>query len=156
MMFRFMFNTAFIRSNILMLNREEIDILWDAKDRNGCCFFTDHGGFACVEEKEALPIEAFAKVLEIFSSVEWLDPKADVALNVLQPISVSNILQEKLETGSLQNAVTDSSQRIPQNSVSRPVSPPNSLQGLQESMSRYHSASSALGITALLHDHASY
>lgn len=33
MMFRVMFNTAFIRSNILMLNRDELDILWDAKDR---------------------------------------------------------------------------------------------------------------------------
>lgn len=32
MMFRVMFNTAFIRSNILMLNRDEVDILWDAKD----------------------------------------------------------------------------------------------------------------------------
>lgn len=32
MMFRTMFNTAFIRSNILMLNRDEIDIFWDAKD----------------------------------------------------------------------------------------------------------------------------
>jgi len=32
MMFRVMFNTAFIRSNILMLNRDEIDILWNAKD----------------------------------------------------------------------------------------------------------------------------
>ncbi|KAK9094675.1 hypothetical protein Scep_026144 [Stephania cephalantha] len=33
MMFRVMFNTSFIKSNILMLNRYEIDILWDAKDR---------------------------------------------------------------------------------------------------------------------------
>jgi len=32
MMFRVMFNTAFIRSNILMLNRDELDILWNAKD----------------------------------------------------------------------------------------------------------------------------
>lgn len=32
MMFRAMFNTAFIRSNILMLNRDEIDMLWHAKD----------------------------------------------------------------------------------------------------------------------------
>jgi hypothetical protein len=32
MMFRVMFNTAFVRSNILMLNRDEIDVLWDAKD----------------------------------------------------------------------------------------------------------------------------
>lgn len=33
MMFRAVFNTAFIRSNILMLNRDEIDMLWEAKDR---------------------------------------------------------------------------------------------------------------------------
>lgn len=33
MMFRFMFNTAFIRSNILILNRDEVDMLWDAKDQ---------------------------------------------------------------------------------------------------------------------------
>lgn len=32
MMFRVMFNTAFVRSNILMLTRDEIDVLWDAKD----------------------------------------------------------------------------------------------------------------------------
>lgn len=33
MMFRVMFNTAFIRSNILMLDRDAVDILWDVKDR---------------------------------------------------------------------------------------------------------------------------
>lgn len=33
MMFRVMFNTSFISSNILMLNRDEIDTLWDAKDQ---------------------------------------------------------------------------------------------------------------------------
>lgn len=33
MMFRVMFNTAFIRSNILMLNRDEIDMLWDVKEQ---------------------------------------------------------------------------------------------------------------------------
>lgn len=33
MMFRIMFNTAFIRSNILMLNCENLDILWDSKAR---------------------------------------------------------------------------------------------------------------------------
>lgn len=33
MMFRVMFNTAFIRSNILILNCDEIDILWNAKDQ---------------------------------------------------------------------------------------------------------------------------
>lgn len=33
MMFRVMFNTAFIRSNILMLTSENLDILWDSKSR---------------------------------------------------------------------------------------------------------------------------
>lgn len=33
MMFRVMFNTAFVRSNILVLNRDEIDVLWDARDQ---------------------------------------------------------------------------------------------------------------------------
>lgn len=31
MMFRFMFHTAFVRSNVLMLNHDEVDVLWDAK-----------------------------------------------------------------------------------------------------------------------------
>jgi formin 2 len=33
MMFRVMFHTAFVRANILMLIRDEIDTLWDAKDQ---------------------------------------------------------------------------------------------------------------------------
>lgn len=32
MVFRVMFNTAFIRSNILMLNRDEVDRLWNFKE----------------------------------------------------------------------------------------------------------------------------
>ena len=33
MVFRIMFHTAFVRANILILQREEMDILWDAKDQ---------------------------------------------------------------------------------------------------------------------------
>ncbi|XP_042040507.1 formin-like protein 20 [Salvia splendens] len=33
MIFRVMFHTAFVRSNILTLNRDEADVLWDAKDQ---------------------------------------------------------------------------------------------------------------------------
>ncbi|EEE57967.1 hypothetical protein OsJ_08706 [Oryza sativa Japonica Group] len=33
MVFRIMFNTGFIRSNILMLNRDQIDILWNTQDQ---------------------------------------------------------------------------------------------------------------------------
>lgn len=32
-MFRVMFNTAFIRLNLLTLDRNEIDVLWNAKDQ---------------------------------------------------------------------------------------------------------------------------
>ncbi|KAK9279209.1 hypothetical protein L1049_012887 [Liquidambar formosana] len=237
MMFRVMFNTAFIRSNILMLNRDEIDILWNAKDQFPKDFraevlFSEMDAATSlitidlpgIEEKEGLPMEAFAKVQEIFSNVDWLNPKADVALNVLQQITVSNILQEKLETDFSQSAETKSmmqvsalemveekpksktsennirsptsialvkqsmssfkptpdansnrkkiesqelqvavqrpaqskiiSPRLPQSSRCNPVSYCNSLQGSPVPISRYHSAPSALGITALLHDHA--
>lgn len=33
MIFRVMFHTAFVRSNVLMLTRDEADVLWDAKDQ---------------------------------------------------------------------------------------------------------------------------
>lgn len=33
LMFRVVFNTAFINSNILMLNRDEIDTLWNVKEK---------------------------------------------------------------------------------------------------------------------------
>ncbi|XP_059592263.1 formin-like protein 18 isoform X2 [Vitis vinifera] len=236
MMFRVMFNTAFIRSNILMLNRDEIDILWNSKDqfpkdfRAEVLFSEMDSGNSLitidlegVEEKDGLPMEAFAKVQEIFSNVDWLDPKTDVAFNVLQQITASNVLQE-LETDSAQSGETVGllqelspekvedkpkpkaaennissttsmalgkqhmtsakpsvdanlirrkidpqelqvalqrpaqskiiSQRIPQTPISNPVSNSNSLQGSPVPISRYHSAPSALGITALLHDHA--
>ncbi|GMJ07766.1 hypothetical protein HRI_004445800 [Hibiscus trionum] len=112
MMFRVVFNTAFIKSHVLMLNREEIDVLWNSKDRFPKDFraevvFSDmdtrtsafSNGSPGVEEKGGLPMEAFAKVQEIFSNGDWLSPTTDVA-NVLQHIP-SERLQEKLETVSL-------------------------------------------------------
>lgn len=56
--------------------------------------------FSCFEEKDGLPVEAFAKVHEIFSHVDWLDPKTDAALNVLQQITGSNVVPGRLETDS--------------------------------------------------------
>eukprot|EP00258_Populus_trichocarpa_P043751 XP_024459770.1 LOW QUALITY PROTEIN: formin-like protein 18 [Populus trichocarpa] len=123
MMFRAVFNTAFIRSNILMLNRDEIDMLWDAKDRFPKNFraeilFSEMDAAASIvaenlsgfEEKEGLPVEAFANVKEIFSSVEWSDPNSDFALNVLQQISASNIAQEN-SSADLQHRVEISTQK---------------------------------------------
>lgn len=47
-MFRVMFHTAFVQSNSLKLNRDEVDVIWDAKEQFpkdfraevGCCFFS--------------------------------------------------------------------------------------------------------------------
>ncbi|RWR91146.1 formin-like protein 18 [Cinnamomum micranthum f. kanehirae] len=109
MMFRVMFNTAFIRSNILMLNRDEIDILWNNNDQfpkefRAEVLFSEMDAatsvitldVAGIEEREGLPIEAFAKVHEMFSSADWLGTKGEVSLNMLQQIT------GKLETASPQ------------------------------------------------------
>ncbi|CAA2968032.1 formin 18 isoform X1 [Olea europaea subsp. europaea] len=111
MMFRVMFNTAFIRSNILILNGDEIDILWDAKhqfpkDFRAEVLFSEMDAvasivpvdFSCFEDKDGLPVEAFSKVHEIFSNVDWLVPKGDAAVDVLRHLTASNIVLEKMET----------------------------------------------------------
>ncbi|CAL5376218.1 unnamed protein product [Camellia sinensis] len=122
MVFRVMFNTAFIRSNILIISRDEIDMLWDAKDQFPRDFraevlFSDTDAadsrvpidLSCFEEKDGLPVEAFAKVQEIFSSVDWLVPKTDAAVNVLHQIAASNAVQEKLDTLRAFGSDTESS-----------------------------------------------
>ncbi|XP_022735918.1 LOW QUALITY PROTEIN: formin-like protein 14 [Durio zibethinus] len=114
MMFRVMFNTAFIRSNILMLNSENLDILWDSKERYPKGFraevlfgevessslpkapITILNG----EEKGGLPIEAFSRVQELFSGVEWVDNSDDAALWLLKQLSV---LSDVKELSRLQN-----------------------------------------------------
>ncbi|TXG60766.1 hypothetical protein EZV62_012129 [Acer yangbiense] len=112
MMFRVVFNTAFIRSNILMLNLDEVDMLWDAKEVfpkefRAEILFSEMDAAASIVpvdiscfDEEGLPIEAFAKVQEIFSHVDWLDHKTDVAFNMLHHLSVSTMLHEKSDTAS--------------------------------------------------------
>ncbi|XP_011036678.1 PREDICTED: formin-like protein 6 isoform X2 [Populus euphratica] len=289
MMFRAMFNTSFISSNILMLNRDEIDTLWDAKDQFPKDFraevlFSEMDSSTPIgaidlpglEEKDCIPVEVFPRVHEIFSNMDWSDTKTDVAqimhhhiiepqenfdssprraeggsvlmestfvrvqekpkLNEsenktpsptsitlvkqsavsFKPFSDTNSVREEAEPQELKVALQSMpsiksspdanstrekvepqelkvacqstpsikptsdaistqkkvepqelqvalqwpaqskiiSQRVPQKSLCSPVSYGNNLQGLPVPMSRYHSASSALGITALLHDHA--
>ncbi|XP_060210129.1 formin-like protein 13 isoform X4 [Lycium barbarum] len=97
MMFRTMFNTSFIKSNILILNRDEIDTLWDAKDQFPKDFrlevlFLEMDAAASVvpvdlssfDKKDGLPVEAFAKVQEILNSADWLNQNGDAPGNVLQ------------------------------------------------------------------------
>ncbi|GMJ11095.1 hypothetical protein HRI_004778700 [Hibiscus trionum] len=121
MIFRVVFNTAFIRSNILMLNRDEIDILWDAKEQfpkefRAEILFSDMDAAASdtptdpfrYEEKEGLPVEAFSKVQEMFNNVDWLDSKSD-AYNMLQQIGALSMAQEKYDSDS--NNSVDSPQQ---------------------------------------------
>ncbi|KAF2616735.1 hypothetical protein F2Q68_00041996 [Brassica cretica] len=113
MMFRVVFNTAFLRSNALLLNRDDVDVLWNTTDRFPKGFraeviFSEMGAgnnhvsvdLPDMEENDGLPMEAFAKVQEIFSDGEWLDPNSDVAVTVFNQITAANILQESLDSGS--------------------------------------------------------
>ncbi|KAK9947203.1 hypothetical protein M0R45_012635 [Rubus argutus] len=146
MMFRIMFNTAFIRSNILMLNRDEIDILWNIKDQFPKDFraevlFSEMDAATSlisidlpgIEEKDGLPVEAFAKVQEIFSNVDWLDPKTDVALNVLQRIASSNTIQ-KLGSASVNTTEPTPEELKLENNIKSPTSV---AQGKHSSASAY-------------------
>ncbi|GKF68119.1 formin-like protein 13 isoform X6, partial [Tanacetum coccineum] len=86
-MYRAMFNTAFIKSNTLMLNREEIDIYWDAKnqfpkDFRAELIFSEIDTTASLVlvdlscfEMEGLLEEAFGQVQEMFSSDDSVVPK---------------------------------------------------------------------------------
>ncbi|XP_062095780.1 formin-like protein 14 [Humulus lupulus] len=102
MMFRIMFNTAFIRSNILMLNSDNLDILWDSKERYPKGFRAEvlFGDVESIspprapttilngEEKGGLPIEAFSRVQELFNGVDWVDSNDDAALWLLKQLSI--------------------------------------------------------------------
>ncbi|XP_019152702.1 PREDICTED: LOW QUALITY PROTEIN: formin-like protein 14 [Ipomoea nil] len=108
MMFRIMFNTAFIRSNILMLSSDNLDILWDSKGRYPKGFRAEvlFGDVESIpppraptsvlnlEEKGGLPIEAFSMVQELFGGVEWVDPSDDAALWFLKQLSVLNDVKD--------------------------------------------------------------
>ncbi|XP_074572952.1 formin-like protein 18 [Curcuma longa] len=220
MMFRVMFNTAFVRSNILMLDRDALDILWDVKDRFPKNFRVEV--LLSVMDTSTSPpsLETFSEVKETFNNLNWLETKPDTAAEVLQQIASSKALQDKLDAVSLPRSrndiiltelgpdvlcgevlssettsrrllssfpkrysvplhkISDSntknnielhglqipkklpsqikiiSQRIPV-SRSTPAFSSNSIPGFHPTVSRYHSASSDLGIMALLDDHAS-
>ncbi|KAI4314576.1 hypothetical protein L6164_027468 [Bauhinia variegata] len=107
MMFRIMFNTAFIRSNILMLNAENLDILWDSKERYPKGFRAEvlFGEVESMspprtprtilnDEMGGLPIEAFSRVQELFSDEEWVDSGDAAAAWLLKHLSVLGDVKE--------------------------------------------------------------
>ncbi|KAK1434659.1 hypothetical protein QVD17_00408 [Tagetes erecta] len=113
-MYRAMFNTAFIKSNTLILNRDEIDIHWDAKEQFHKDFraellFSEMDASAFMVpvylssfEEEGLPVEAFAKVQDMFGSVDWFVPRSDDALSRLQQMPLFDVVNEMLESSSHQ------------------------------------------------------
>ncbi|KAK8602548.1 hypothetical protein V6N12_052354 [Hibiscus sabdariffa] len=98
---------AYIEGIVEMFPKEfTAEFLFSELDAASSIISLDFAGF---EEKGGLPMEAFAKVHEIFSHVDWLDPRADVAFNMLQQIGASNIAQEV--TDSHWNSSTNLSPR---------------------------------------------
>ncbi|KAL0681797.1 hypothetical protein Bca4012_048644 [Brassica carinata] len=94
MVFRAVFNTAFIRSNILILNRDEL--LFSDMDAASS---VDSMNFSCLEEKDGLPIEVFSKVHDFFNQVDW-DDQTDATRNMLQHLAIANAVQERPDGNS--------------------------------------------------------
>ncbi|RWW75444.1 hypothetical protein BHE74_00016541 [Ensete ventricosum] len=69
-MFRVMFNTAFVHSSVLMLSREEIDVVWNAKNQFSRDFKADVEG-AFTEAAE------FFEAEEIFTNSYWHNANRD-------------------------------------------------------------------------------
>ncbi|KAI5438281.1 variant 3, Formin-like protein 14 [Lathyrus oleraceus] len=136
MMFRVMFSTAFIRSNILMLTAENLDILWDSKERYPKGFraevlFGEVENSSCQrasaettilngEERGGLPIEAFSRVQELFSGVDWGDNGDAAAVWLLRQLNVLNDAKEfsRLQgKGSWFSSPADSEEEFNESSV---------------------------------------
>ncbi|XP_039116807.1 formin-like protein 6 [Dioscorea cayenensis subsp. rotundata] len=143
MAFSFVFNTAFIRSNLLMLNCDEIDILWDSKDRFPKDFrvevlLSEMDAVASVtamdlrrsEEKEGLPVEVFSKVQEMFSNMDWLDANTDATKTSVDNMGM--IFQEKAENHAMPREQTSlplplkhEGQQLPPMPPPQPPPPPS-------------------------------
>ncbi|XP_075505050.1 formin-like protein 20 [Primulina tabacum] len=101
MIFRVMFHTAFIRSNVLMLTRDEIDVLWDSRDQFSKDFrvevlFSDADSVPPIvaaesasedgNETESASPDEFFEAEEIFSNVvDGHDVKGESNNQTVQP-----------------------------------------------------------------------
>ncbi|XP_022967178.1 formin-like protein 14 isoform X2 [Cucurbita maxima] len=164
MMFRIMFNTAFIRSNILMLTSENLDILWDSKERYPKGFRAEvlFGEMESIspprapttilngEEKGGLPIEAFSRVQELFSGVEWIDNNDDAALWLLKNLSA---LSDVKELSRLQNKTSSYSSPVDSEEENNTSSTADSLDEVFDTITRpvVDSTSTNFTIPATVH-----
>ncbi|XP_062233441.1 formin-like protein 6 [Phragmites australis] len=78
MMFRAMFSTAFVEDNLLILDRDQIDILWDTKHRFPVDFrveaiFSDMDMTTTISKSElsSEEKESLLKVADVFSHLDW-------------------------------------------------------------------------------------
>ncbi|KAL0824253.1 hypothetical protein Bca101_047930 [Brassica carinata] len=85
------------QSNILTLNRDEVDTLWDIKEQFPKGFgveilFSDMDDDSSVDltEKVGLPVEAFSNVHEFFNPTDW----DDATRNTRQHLAIANGVQE--------------------------------------------------------------
>ncbi|XP_074376030.1 formin-like protein 20 isoform X2 [Apium graveolens] len=102
MIFRVMFHTAFIRSNILKLNRDEVDVPWDMKvqfpkDFKAEVLFSDADASSIITtnvlaedeyETEGPLTEEFFEVEEIFSSTDTQVGKGDLDAQIAEEYTV--------------------------------------------------------------------
>ncbi|XP_039034391.1 formin-like protein 20 isoform X2 [Hibiscus syriacus] len=124
MIFRVMFHTAFVRANILMLNCDEIDVLWDAKDQFPKDFraevlFTDSDAVVPHltevmasedgNEIESVAPEEFFEAEEIFSNaVNALEGKVDDdSLIVHYKVEKKDVWRENVGPSKFQDCVPD-------------------------------------------------
>ncbi|TMW99014.1 hypothetical protein EJD97_003200, partial [Solanum chilense] len=127
-MFRVMFHTTFIRSNVLMLMRDDVDVLWDAKDQFPRGFkaevlFSDPNAVPSVVTEEvpsedengtegASP-EEFFEVEEIFSNaVDGQDGRGESGAHVVKESlqdddSIEMIWKEEVEHHAFQDCASD-------------------------------------------------
>ncbi|KAI3927574.1 hypothetical protein MKW92_048991 [Papaver armeniacum] len=110
MMFRIMFNTSFIRSSIIMLNRDEIDLLWDAKvqfpkDFKAEVLFSDADAAGSNSSSEVVSAdegdaedgetegahEEFFEVEDTFSNVDVMETRGDSDIFVEQESTLDEI-----------------------------------------------------------------
>ncbi|XP_042417838.1 formin-like protein 20 [Zingiber officinale] len=94
MMFRVMFNTAFVQSNILMLSREEIDVVWNSeehfpRDFKAEVIFSDFDAYESDSSSDTLvedgnetegtftEAEEFFEAEEIFTNADWHNANRD-------------------------------------------------------------------------------
>ncbi|XP_020580029.1 formin-like protein 6 isoform X3 [Phalaenopsis equestris] len=105
MLFRIMFNTAFIQNNVLLLNREEIDIIWGLEDQFTKNFkaevkfseFADGSNNPQVVamKEDEVEGEEFFEAEEIFSNPDLHDETRDLDFHST-PIKIHDVCMPEL------------------------------------------------------------